>query len=220
MKKALLGCLVVTMVLMIVGGVAAYQFLYKPFVGDYVGGFTQLAKIGEMDDRVRNRSDFSEPWGGELSSEQVERFLGVQRQIKAELGKELELLEAKYEGIQEELDRSGREPDFRKVMAAWKDLSNLILEAKQIQVEALNRHGFSIAEYDWVKESVLLSAGHNVPAFSITKAAAAARDRDFDLSLFDSGETRSRVVPDRNRELTMRYVEELKETAGLAWFGL
>ena len=97
MKKGLIGCLGIFVVLTLIIGVGFYQLIYKPFIGDYVGSITQLAEVAELNERVDNRAAYTPPEDDVISERQLERFMAVQGEIEAELGQRVEALKAKYE---------------------------------------------------------------------------------------------------------------------------
>lgn len=213
MKKALLGCAGATLVLFLVAGGAIYYFA-KPFVSDYIGGITQLSELAEMNERIENKASYMPPSDEELSNEQVERFLQVQRQMREEMGRRFDELKAKYEHIEQE----GRDANYREILGAWHDLSDLFLEAKRTQVEALNEQGFSLEEYDWVRTAVYRAAHMEIPRQRLDELVEAARDGEERVESAEAYQTDG--VPEHNRSLVEPYAEELQENAGLAWFGL
>lgn len=213
MKKALLGCAGVALVLFLVAGGAIYYFA-KPFVSDYIGGITQLAELTEMNERIENKASYTPPEDEELSRAQVERFLQVQRQMKEEMGRRFDELKAKYEHIEQE----GRDANYREVLGAWRDLSDLFLEAKRTQVDALNEQGFSLEEYDWVRTAVYRAASMEIPTQRFDELIEAAKDEGERAESVEAYQ--ADTVPEQNRSLVEPYAEELQENAGLAWFGL
>src|SRR5688572_23422436 len=86
-KKVLVGCLIVLVIAMIGFGVAGY-YAYRwaqPMIqstGDYLERAREMTRLGE---RVQNRSSYTPPANGELTTAQVDRFLAVQTRVRDEL---------------------------------------------------------------------------------------------------------------------------------------
>ena len=142
MKKGVLGCLGIFVVLTLIIGAGFYLLLYKPFISDYVGGFAQLTEVTELNDQVENRAAYVPPEDDVLRAAQVERFVSVQAEMEAALGQRVEALKAKYEKLETAMEAEGREANYLEMFAGFRDMMGLITEAKRIQVEALNRHDF------------------------------------------------------------------------------
>lgn len=219
MKKGLTGCLIVFVLLAVGGGIGFYYYVYKPFVGDYVGGFMEMAQVRELNDDIQDKTAYTPPADGELSPDQVDRFLGVQDQIRGDLSKELEKLKAKYEQIEVEIEQAGRDANYREMLSAWSDVTDLVVEAKRAQVAALNRQGFSLDEYEWVKQEVYRAAGMQVPTMGMRDILRAVQDGSGPEAIQVDPDA-SNAVPAHNRELVKAHGEQLEEMAALAWFGL
>ena len=142
MKKFVLGCLGVLVLVTIAGGVAAYYAYSK--AKSYVSSFAQLAEVPKIEAQVKNKAAFTPPGNGELTESAVTRFVAVQKTLKDRLGARVKSLDAKYETLNKS---NGGNPSIGDGLSALKDLGSLILEAKKMQVEALDQQGFSLAEY-------------------------------------------------------------------------
>jgi hypothetical protein len=213
-KKLGIGCLVVLVLFLVLGAVAAY-FVYDRLVqpaAEYAASFKELGALSELERRVKNTSAFTAPDSGELSEEAVERFIGVQDAMRKRLGKRLDGLKAKYDQI--ERQRGGGEASFREAMGALKDLTSTLVEAKRAQVDALNAAGFSVEEYEWVRNQAYAGLGVVAGAFDVKDLARAAREGGESLGAA-VGE-----VSEHNRELIKRHEAKLRELAPLAFFGL
>ena len=220
MKKGALGCLGLFVIITLVIGVGFYRLVYKPFISDYVGGFAQLAEVAELNEAVENRASFAPPAGDVLEEAQVERLLAVQAEMEAELGERVEALQAKYEGLERELEAEGREANYLEALGGFRDVMGLVADAKRVQVAALNRHGFSLGEYAWVRAEAYRAAGIPVLDVGLVDALAAARDGD-------TAALEQRLTPDSphaapapNRRLVEAHKAQLERMAGLAFFGL
>ncbi len=162
MNKGLLGCLIVGLVILVVGGAVAWFVVVKPMwdAGSeiYAAG-QQLVQVAELDAKVSNTQTFDEPVDGRLSEVQVQRFLAVQSAIEQGLGGHGNALEAKYDALKRDVEQEGREPNMQEIFGAYGDVSGIILTAKQAQVDALNAQGMSLAEYRYLRMQAYLAAG-------------------------------------------------------------
>lgn len=210
MKRFLIGCLAVFVVVLVAGAIAAYVFLWRP-IRAVAQLPQQIAQVQQLDDRVQDRSPFTPPADGLLAAADIERYLRVQEAMRADLAGRMEELDAKYQQLQ---TADGR-PRIRQILNAYADLFGLIREAKEAQVAALNAQSFSVAEYAWVKREVLAASGLPVTGFDlgqIVEAASSGRELE--------APTLVREVPQANLDLVEPYRDRLEELIGFAYFGL
>jgi len=85
MKKSLIGCLVLVIVVGIGGAVGAYYFLWRPAKA-YVVEFAKLQEIPKLNRQVRNTAPFTPPADNVLTNDAVERFVQTQQGIQVKLG--------------------------------------------------------------------------------------------------------------------------------------
>ncbi|MFO7544879.1 MAG: hypothetical protein R6W77_05230 [Trueperaceae bacterium] len=206
-RPFLVGCLVVVLGVVVVGGVLAYTYLVRPAMGA-VGAARDLARIEQIENRVRDKSTFRAPSDGELTEAQVERYVAAARQIVDDLEGQVNELDARYQQI----EAQDRNPGLRELASAYGDILRLIVDAKEAQVEALNAHGFSLAEYAWVRNQVIRAAGFS--AYQVDLAALAEPGGDDALREIQAD------VPEANVALVTPYVEEMERFLPLAAFGL
>jgi hypothetical protein len=156
MKKGLLGCLLVGVVLILAGTGAAYWFVLRPMLGEG----TQLAEaprdwagVIESEQAIRNQSPFAAPSEPRLTQEQVNRFVAVNSNLLLRLGVEFETLQRAYETAAA-AQGAGKAPDVTALVAADPKLGELLARLRQAQVEGLNRQNLSLAEYRWIRDQV------------------------------------------------------------------
>ncbi len=210
MKNVAIGCLIFAVLAALVGGIVSYQYIIKPMM--HVGtGLMELGqtaqKIQEMEADVRNRSNYDAPEHGRIDPAQFQRLLAVQRDMRQTMQGKLDELQTRYKSLSEEYEAAGKEPALTDIMQAYQDLGSLILEAKRAQVDALNRSGFSLEEYQWVRNQTYTALG-------VGLAGAAAYQQEY------VGSELARQVPPENAELVAEHAEELGENVALIWFGL
>jgi len=225
MKKLLVGCLVVIVLLMVVAGVGAY-FLWRAArpafdsARQMVEGVSQLSEVVEMEDRLANTSAYEGPANGELTAEQVERFLRVQAHVKQTLGTRAEAFREKYKELATTRpDGTEVPPSLSQLLAGLSDMSQIYLDARRAQVDALNAEKFSRAEFSWVRLRVYQAAGIEAARYDpreleklVQAMATGAKVTVPDVELPDA--------PATNRELVKPHAAQLMEWLAMASFGL
>jgi len=207
MKKFLIGCLGVILLVSIVGGILGYQFIYKPGK-QFIGDLQQLEQITELDKKINNHNSFSIPTDNLLTAEQVDRYINVQKMMEDSLESDFDILNEKYKDIQ----YGGNVNDVRKFFATYSDMIRIVLNAKKSQVEALNSNNFSLDEYNWVKKQVLAAVGQNISSLDLSKIAD-GKSVPVKIAL-------PKDIPEQNVELLKKYKDNFEEYLGFAFFGL
>ncbi len=217
MKKLAIGCgiaLLVGIVVVAAGGV----LLWNRYVRPMAGAITEFAQVAEIEKQVRNTSSFTAPATGELTEEMVGRFVKVQQAMEARLGPRMEQLKSKYEEFDKAMKGEHRQASFREVTTALKDLSSLVVDAKRVQVEALNQGAFSVKEYEWVRRQVYGAIGMAAGSFDLESLKELAEKGSSDAP--KAAEEVPDDVPERNKQLVAPHREKLRDWAALAYFGL
>lgn len=156
MKKWLVGCLVTGLILLAVCGGAAYWFIWRPLSaagGDIMGQVSDLKKLGEAEQSVKNQSSFTAPADGKLTAAQVTTFIAIQQTISDKMGPDFALMEEKYKKM-DQMNNNSSDPSLKDVMGGVADLTKLMAKAKQAQVEGLNAQNMSMEEYRWIRDQV------------------------------------------------------------------
>ena len=214
MKKFLIGCFGVFLLLAIGGSILTYMFVIKPGMEMY----DQVTQLGEQfeqaNNAIENTSSFTPPANEELSQAQLDRFLAAQRDIRASMGARLEELEEKYRRFDNSQD-GGEQAGIGDVIGAYGDMFGLLAEAKRAQVDAINAQDFSLEEYTWTRNRTYQALGQQVGMFSFGE--------DFNLEQFMNADPDNRPqqqAPEANVQLVQPHREELMEMLALAWWGL
>jgi hypothetical protein len=221
MKKFAIGCAIVLVVLLVLGGIASY-FVYQKFVAPMVGPMTEFVanaqKMADIEKDIRNKSSFTAPANGELTEEMVTRFVKVQSHIQSKLGARMDELKATYDKLDKTLSNEQRKASFTEAITAMSDLTSLLVDTKKAQVEGLNDAGFSVKEYEWIRTQVYAAVGMVAGGFDVKKLAEEAKAGN--VEGFSGGDKASLPdVPEKNKELVAPYEKQLKEWAPLAFFG-
>lgn len=217
MKKVLILLLVGFFVLSVGGLVAGYFFLYRPAKA-YVVNLATWQEIPKLDAQVRNKATFSPPVSGELGEERVQRFVRTQEAVVAHLGDRIKQIEEKYKDfVKSRAGKEDRQPSVKDTVGMLMDLSTLVVEAKRVQVEAINQNNFSLSEYEWTRSQVYAAAGIPVDAYfsHIVREVAAGRKPELQKM-----ENRSAPIPEQNRKLVAPLVNDLTDRAGIVFLGL
>ena len=215
MKKLLIGCLVLAVVLAVTAGAASY-YLYRK-VDSTISGFKELGTVPELERSVRNKTPFTPPASGELTGPQLNRYLDVQQQVRARLGAGAAKIEQKYKTLLAK--DSATIVDAPAIIAAYRDLATTYVDAKRAQVGALNDAGLSLEEYRWVRRQAYAAIGMPLMELDVAQIMADIK----------AGHTPEQPTPSMNltptaQPGTVKLVEPhrkaLEANAGLAFFGL
>jgi hypothetical protein len=225
-RNVVLGCAVVLLLAVVAGGFLFYQFVWKPgreMIASGTEAFGTFEELGRLEEGVEDRSPYSPPADGRLTAAQVERFIAVHRTVRGDLGPRWQEVEDRYEDT-DGADPGGAdaEPSFTELLGFWRDLGGIATDAKRRQVEALNEQGFSLGEYEWVREQAYLALGMETLAVGLDDVVAAAREGGV-AGMEDLARQQERAddaVPPENRALVEPHREELAEWAPLALLGL
>lgn len=214
MKKLAIGCAAVIVLCMIGFGAVAYFVYYK--ATQYAASFKEFAAVADLDKNVANKASFPPPVNGELTDDEVRRFVAVADSMHTKLGTRLDDLSAKQKQLEQLQHAEHRDANVSEVLGMISDLAGLVKEAKVAQVEALNAQHFSVDEYKWVREQVYTAAGVSVANFGDIEKAIKAQGGTVDPDL----EKLAHSVPARNKALVEPYLNKFKEYLPFAFFGL
>ena len=214
MKKFLIGCFGLFVLLAIGGSVATYFFVIKPGM-QFAQELAQLGQTFEQANaNIENQSGFTPPANEELSQSGFDRYLAAQQQIQTQMSDRLQELEAKYQAF--DTNRPGSEqPGIGDIVGVYADFGGLLVDVKRAQVEALNAQGFSLQEYNWTRTQVYRALDQQLGAFVIGD--------EFSLEQLINAETGSEAqepVPQSNIDMVEPHREQLMEMLALAWWGL
>lgn len=225
MKKLLAGCLVVLALGMVATAVGAY-FLWRAAqpalesARQMADGASRLSEIVEAEHRIAKTERYDGPENGELTPEQLQRFLRVQAHVKQTLGTRADAFREKYKDLSTTRpDGTEVPPSLPQLLAGLSDMSQIYLAAREAQVEALNREGFSRSEFTWVRLRVYQAAGAEATRYDARDLEAAIRTMTEGTKVTVSEGTLPDAPP-RNRELVKPHAAQLMEWLAMASFGL
>jgi hypothetical protein len=214
MKKLLVALLVVFML----AGVAAVGVGYYVYrqVRSTVAGFAELGQVPDIERGVRQRG-FTPPASAELTASQVDRFMRVQAQVRQRIGEQFDDFERKYKTLVEKDEASLR--DLPAVVAAYRDLAAVWIDAKRTQVAALNDAGFSLEEYRWIRDQAYRALGLPYVDLDLGRLMEAASSAGEAAGGHLRGALEA-VGPEANRRLVESFRKQLEENVALASLGL
>lgn len=199
------------MVFLGLAGWAAYSFLIRP-AQTLVNDFRQIILLNQQ---VERQTAFTPPANNQLSSDQLERMLRVQRSVRQQLGERFQRVEARLSQLANQ--QVGQLTlDYRTALDLFRDSSSLVLDAKRLQVEALNAEGFSLEEYNWVRSQVYAALGLGLPRLDPGEILRQIGTGNFN----PRAELFMVEAPAANVSLVEPFREELKAYWPLTWFGL
>jgi hypothetical protein len=216
MKKLAIGCAVL-FVILVAGGAGASYFVYRK-VSSTVSGFAELRKVPELERAVRNRSAFTPPASGEISRDQLQRYLAVQQRVAQELGERRAKMERTYAEYLEHTDQATI-ASLPQLVSAYRDLATAYMAAKRVQVDALNGAGFSLSEYRWIRTQAYAALGMPMPDQDVLQIIDEVRQGQA-LAKPVAVRAASAAAPAATRALLEPHRKVIEHYAPLAFFGL
>lgn len=216
-KKLAIVTILSVVVLAVVGlaGVGVYINKYSPYA-PYLQGTRNAAFVQRLETMIRNRSEFVPPASGEVSDEQLKRFVTVEEHVEAFIGTRSRA----FRDACERLQRAASERGSLTVQVGSKEvgaIGSVFFQAKQAQVDALNAASFSKDEFEWVRRELYTSAEIDLPQLDLAG-----------LTKFDTLQDRIDIKQRRRaapasaatRRQVERLVPSLERWRALAFFGL
>ena len=215
MKKLLIAVLVLFLVVGVAAAGVGY-YVYRQ-VRSTVTQFAEFGQIPEIERGVRQRG-FVPPAGEELTESQVARLVRVQAQVRQRLGTRAAEFERKYKSLADKQEATLG--DLPAVIAGYRDLAGIWLDAKRAQVAALNEADFSLDEYRWVRDQAYRAMGVPFVDLDVGRLIEQARTGATDVTAGALRGALEATGPDANRRLVESVRKQLEENLPLASFGL
>jgi hypothetical protein len=223
MKNLAVGCLVVLVLVAVASGVATY-YIWRaaaPMVesmSQMADGVKRLGDVADIDRGLTTTARFDPPDTGEFTAAQLERFFAVQTRVRAALGARTDAFAEKYRELTQQAP-DGTVPSLPQLASGLADMSNVYLDARRAQVEAMNAAKFSREEFSWVRLRVYQAAGLDVARYDAKELerffqsmASGVQAPVPDVTLPDA--------PAANRALVKPHAEKFTEWLPMAFFGL
>ena len=162
-RKWVIGCAGAFGVIMVTLIALFYFVIYRP-ASAVLDDLDQMAELTPMNEEIRNTASFSPPPSEEVTEEQYLRFSRVQDAMRNELGSDYDFLRERALILMGLFELEGGGTEVKRVgvkegILSLDGLGPVLIRAKQIQVEAMNRNQFSVEEYRWVRENYFQAMG-------------------------------------------------------------
>jgi hypothetical protein len=216
MKKTAVGCsgcaIFVILLALVVGG-AAYWFISPIFKS-----FQQFEDIGKLNARIENRQPFQAPTDFSLTDRQVQSVVTVQRAMYDELTNRFQAIRERIEEIEKKTGPGGNIGPIEgiQILRSLGEVTGILKEAKLVQVQALNQQRLSLAEYEYIRNTILATMGGGT-ILNIGDLRGAVLQGEAPVV---ETPTLTPAQIEANRAVLAPYQEQLSETFGLAFFGL
>lgn len=218
MKKILGGCLIV-LVIAAIGLAAAGFYAYramKPVIDDAANYMDKAREVAKLGDQINIKTPYEPPANGELTQQQVERFIAVQTRVRSDLGDRWGQIEKKSQELKAKADANRKDWTLSEFTSVFSDIANIWVEARQSQVKALNIQRFSEGEYEWVRRRVYEAAGVQLAGqIDLSKIEKMAGEQGVTMPQMDLPK-----VPEKNLELVKPHAAKVKEWIPMAALGL
>lgn len=224
MKKILTGCLIVAVIAMIGMGVAAF-YAYramKPVIDNASGYMDKAREITRLGEEIKIRTPYQPPKNGELTAQQVERFLAVQSRVKSDLGGQWAEIEKKSADLKAKAKANANRQDWTlaEFTSVFSEIGSIWVAGRKAQVNALNIQRFSEEEYEWVRARVYEAAGVELAGgLDLSKIEGLARENarrsGVEIPKMDLPE-----VPAANIALVKPHIAKIREWIPMAALGL
>jgi hypothetical protein len=218
MKKLLAGCLIVLLVAC-VGLAAAGYYAYRamrPVIDNAATYMEKAREVTRLGEEINNKTTFTPPQTAELTQAQVERFVAVQARVRSELGDRWSEIEKKSAEIKAKAGANRKDWTLAEFTSVFSDIANIWVEARRVQVKALNVQKFSEAEYQWVRMRVYEAAGVQMAGtIDLSKIEEMAGSQGVTVPKMELPD-----VPKKNVALVKPHLADIKEWIPMAALGL
>lgn len=208
--KWALGCGVSGLILVIVLGLGVHFGL--KWLGFSMESFKRFGELDRLNSQVTDQSAYVPPSDLRLTEGQVEKFVVIQRVMKDSMEQEASAFETSIKELESKFKGTNVQLSPREAVRYWNDLSQMLVNVKRVQVEAINAEELSLEEYRWVASQALAAMGMPNVVMDITNPK----------KMMEAGETQAEAVPvhPENAKLIMPHQELLSETLLFALFGM
>lgn len=227
MKKLLVGCLVV-LVLLGAGAIVTTCYVARKVNQNIIqpmksaaGELAQLGEVSKIEAGIKNTATFSPPASGEFTEAQLTKLTDVQGKIRAKLGDRFNEMQAKYKELFQRKSEAGI-TDAPELLRAYRDLAAAWLDAKKAQVAALNEAGLSLGEYRWIRGQAYAALGMPIMELDVSKLMDQIQkhSENPDDQPTSVGGSIGPSGPEANRNLVEPVKKALENNVALAMFGL
>jgi hypothetical protein len=208
LQKGLLIGAVSFVLLMGACGAGFYFAIYKPYASPMMA-----MSISHALDQQLSEKDFTKPGSGEVTTEQLRRFIAVEEAVETRIGDGRSALVEQ----QAVLERAGKAGDvvLDAALGAFGAVKPMLMDAKPRQIEIMTRERFSKREFEWVRDQLYRAAGINLTRVDVSDLFAGAPEPAIRVRALSPQE-----VPAANQTLVGPIVARLEAWRAFAFFGL
>ena len=216
--KWAIGCgsaLIVLLIILSVGGYFAIKFVGGKIVGAS-SEYRRLSEIVTLDKEIVNQSPYTPPEDGLMSLEQRDALVRIQSEINDVLGSDQEQIIRDFIELAKETDSAKDIKKLPKLISLSRKLVGPLHRAKKAQIDAINREGISMEEYEWLRTQAMMVFDIPVVQFNL-KQLLDQSDEGTDTS---SEASRVLTSQPQNRKLLENHEALLRKTLPLSAVGL
>src|SRR4051812_45628200 len=112
----------------------AYRFV-RPMVDNASSYVDKAREVSRLSDEIKIKTPYTPPANGELTAQQVERFLAVQSRVRSDLGSKWDQIEQKSAELKAKAEGSQRKDmTFSEFTSVFSDVANIWLDGRRAQV--------------------------------------------------------------------------------------
>ena len=207
-KGLLIGA--VSFVLLIGACTAGFYFkVYKP----YAEPIMAMAISQALEDKQLKTRDFTKPGSGEVTAEQVRRFVAVEDEVEIKVANAAISL-ADQQQVLERAEEAGT-LTLQTALGAFGAIKPVLMTAKPLQIEAMNREHFSKREFEWVREQLYRAAAIRLTRVDVSDMTSGAPEPSIRVRTVPEQE-----IPPANQALARPIAAKLQSWRSFAFFGL
>ena len=144
----------------------------------------------------------------------------MQARVRGQLGDRWSELQARATALKKKADANKGDLSLSEVTSVFSGLTGIYMEARRVQVDALNIQKFSESEYSWVRLRVYEAAGIQLAGgLDMSQIEKMARTGTGDNSI-QMPNIQMPEVPKANLDLVKPHITQLQESLALAFLGL
>jgi hypothetical protein len=185
-----------------------YFRVYQPFGAPMMA----MAMSHGMDEQLTTRN-FVKPGSGEVTAEQVRRYIAVEEAVEARIAEGRPAF-VEQQGVLERAGRNG-EITIDSAIASYAAIRPMLMNAKPRQIDAMNKEHFSKKEFDWVREQLYRAAGIPLTRIDVSDLFEGVPEPGIRVRTLSPQE-----APPANQALARPIAAKLEAWRAFAFFGL
>ena len=216
--KWAIGCgsaLIILIIFLSVGGYFAIKFVGGKIVGAS-SEFKRLSEIVTLDKEIVNQSTYTPPEDGLMSLEQRDTLVRIQSEINDILGPDQEQIIKEFIELAKETDSANDIKKLPKLISLSRKLVGPLHRAKEAQIDAINREGISMEEYEWLRAQAMIVFDIPVVQFNLKELL----DQSKAGTDIPSKASEIPISHPQNRKLLENHEALLRKTLPLSVVGL